>query len=500
MDAWVKGCERPACMTGPVRFRLLNEEHTIGSPRDWNEPSRDRLWLYNLHYFDDLVATGAASRRQWHEVLILRWIAENPPGVGVGWEPYPTSLRIVNWIKWAMSGNRLPDRAVHSLAVQTRYLARRLETHLLGNHLLANAKALLFAGRFFRGTEADRWFAHGREILEEQLAEQILTDGGHIERSPMYHSIVLEDLLDIMNLARTCGHAPLPSAATRIGAMRRWLAVMCHPDGEIAFFNDAALCVASPRSEIESYCGRLGLSVSPAANGDVHLVDSGYVRLERGPVVVIADVAPVGPDFQPGHAHADTLSFELSFRGQRVLVNSGTSVYGIGNERQRQRGTAAHNTVVIDGQNSSEVWHGFRVARRARVYEVTLIPGPTTSLSAVHDGYHRLPGSPLHQREWRLGDRSLIVVDSVDGKGEHDVGINYHIHPSIDVSAEAGDRFVLRGTDGIPALRLAIEGSERCLLEGGSYHPQFGVSVANWRVRGQHRGRLPARLRTTLEW
>ncbi|MEN9780004.1 MAG: hypothetical protein RL014_1152 [Pseudomonadota bacterium] len=92
--------------------------------------------------------------------------------------------------------------------------------------------------------------------------------------------------------------------------------------------------------------------------------DSGYVRLDNGPAVALLDVAPVGPDYLPGHAHADTLSFELSVGAQRVLVNSGTSCYGSSAERLRQRGTAAHNTVVVNGQDSSEVWGGFRVARR----------------------------------------------------------------------------------------------------------------------------------------
>ena len=81
--------------------------------------------------------------------------------------------------------------------------------------------------------------------------------------------------------------------------------------------------------------------------------------------MALLDVAPVGPDYLPGHAHADTLSFELSLFGQRVLVNSGTSQYEAGPERSRQRGTAAHNTVIVDGHDSSEVWAGFRVARRA---------------------------------------------------------------------------------------------------------------------------------------
>src|SRR5262249_39544867 len=132
-----------------------------------------------------------------------RWIEENRVGQGNGWEPYPLSLRIVNWIKWALAGNELGVVAVQSLAVQTHYLVRRLEWHLLGNHLFANAKALIFAGVFFRGSEADSWRSKGLNILARQLPEQLLADGGHFELSPLYHSRIQEDLLDLVNLART---------------------------------------------------------------------------------------------------------------------------------------------------------------------------------------------------------------------------------------------------------------------------------------------------------
>src|SRR5262249_17076636 len=127
----------------------------------WNDPSLDRLWLYNLHYFDDLNAENCGARRDWHRALIERWIHENPPGTGTGWEPYPTSLRIVNWIKWSLSGNLLSEMVLDSISLQASWLAQRLEWHLLGNHLFANAKALVFAGLFFDGILAGEWLDRG---------------------------------------------------------------------------------------------------------------------------------------------------------------------------------------------------------------------------------------------------------------------------------------------------------------------------------------------------
>ena len=100
-------------------FSFLNEVKTL-EEIGWHSKTSNKLWLYNLYYFDDLNAFGASSRSSWHLNLIYEWIDKNPPGFGIGWEPYPTSLRIVNWIKWVMIGNQLPDKAYHSIAVQTR--------------------------------------------------------------------------------------------------------------------------------------------------------------------------------------------------------------------------------------------------------------------------------------------------------------------------------------------------------------------------------------------
>jgi uncharacterized heparinase superfamily protein len=408
---------------GPDTLRFLSVQRRIAAAKDWNRADWPKLWLYNAHYFDDLAADGAAARSDWQRALIARWIAENPPVEGNGWEPYPTSLRIVNWLKWLMAGQAPVPGMLDSLAVQARWLRRRLEHHLLGNHLWANAKALIFAGAFFDWEEARRWRQRGLGLLRRELAEQILSDGGHFERSPMYHAMLTEDLLDLVQLAQRAPGIPASDveawqqAATR---MLDWLGAMTHPDGEIAFFNDAAFGIAPPLAALRAYAQALGLAL-PAlpAEGVRHLAATGYVRLQRGPALLLADVAPVGPDYLPGHAHADTLSFELSLHGRRVLVNGGTSTYENDNERLRQRGTAAHNTVVVDGQDSSEVWAAFRVARRARVHAVQVDDNaPGLALSARHDGYCRLSGRVWHHRRWQLTAQALVVEDMLDGAFE----------------------------------------------------------------------------------
>jgi uncharacterized heparinase superfamily protein len=407
----------------------------------------------------------------------------------------------VNWIKWAVRKTPLPAEAIHSLAVQSRWLRQRLEWHLLGNHLFANAKALVFAGMFFDGAEARLWLDKGLAIVARELEEQILGDGGHFERSPMYHAIFLEDLLDLVNLSLAYGHEVPASWIGRIDRMRHWLAAMVHPDGEIAFFNDAALGIAPTRSQLEAYATRLGLpEAGEVKERIVYLRDSGYLRLASGQAVLLADLAPVGPDYLPGHAHADTLSFELSLDGLRVLVNSGTSVYSAGPERDRQRGTASHNTVVVDGENSSEVWAGFRVGRRARILHVAVDDGPLATARAAHNGYRHLGGHPIHSREWRLDQRELVVTDRVEGAGKHQVEIVFHLHPEIAVSSSTPSVYELRASSNGSSTWLSLSGPAEFGVHPSTYHPEFGVSQNNQRVCARYEGLLPVEVRTTLRW
>lgn len=479
--AWVAAALRSPSLLGPDYMRFLNEERNVGAATAWNDAQCEKLWVYNLHYFDDLNARGFQERKAWHVGLITRWVRENPPGEGTGWEPYPTSLRIVNWIKWALQGNALREDWHHSLAVQIRWLSRRLEWHLLGNHLFANAKALVFAGVYFEGAEAEAWLVKGLRILERELPEQILPDGGQFERSTMYHALALEDVLDLINLFAAFPDVVLGqwhSLATVLpetaGRMRRWLGAMCHPDGEIALFNDAALGIAPCRAELDAYAVRLGLGVaSDWPDGLSPLPDSGYLRVQQKDYVALLDIAPIGPDYLPGHAHADTLSFELSLFGRRVFVNSGTSIYGTGPERLRQRGTAAHNTVTIDGADSSEVWGGFRVARRAKPFGLKIDERDgELAISCAQDGYQRLPGRPVHRRTWRFGDAWLAITDMIEGPFQEGIA-RYFLHP--EVALQEGEQSLnVPGFAGRICWR--VEGGLARIVPS-TYHPEFGVSL-----------------------
>lgn len=496
---WTVPVERQASWLSPTRRRFLNHERECGEASDWNASGVPKLWLYNLHYFEDLCATSAADRREWHQATIARWIAENAPGVGNGWEAYPTSLRIVNWVKWDLGHGELSKDAIHSLAIQARYLRDSLEHHLLGNHLFANAKALVFAGCFFDGSEAESWLEKGLALVRRELAEQVLHDGGHFERSAMYHSLFLEDLLDLINLAEAMPRAMQAHWSDCVAEwkntarrMRRWLMIMTHPDGELALFNDCAAGIAPEPDQLNGYARRLGLGPAPLPSPGVQLLPySGFVRIENDDALAILDVGEIGPSYLPGHAHADSLSFEFSLFGERVVVDSGTSLYETNAERLRQRSTLAHNTVVVDEQDSSEVWSSFRVARRAYPHDLHVEESrDAIRVRCGHDGYMRLPGRVFHQREWTLERQSLEIHDTLVGEFVS-ASAQLHLHPAVQL--ESSSQFRLPGNE---ALSLSTAGSTP-RVHGTTWHPQFGISMDNTRLEIPFHSN---ELRSTLHW
>jgi uncharacterized heparinase superfamily protein len=497
---WRSYVEREPALISPNKVVFLNVDADISDVSIWNDQKYAKLWLYNLHYFDDLTAQDSEKRVDWHKQLIQRWINENQAGRGNGWEPYPTSLRIVNWVKWCLSGNEPAEPMRDSLAVQTRWLSKKLEFHILGNHLLANAKALCFAGLYFSGLEADNWYCRGLKILEAQLEEQVLPDGGHFELSPMYHLIVLEHLLDLAQLMRVYQRQVPPYLHDAIERMLAWSIVMRHPDGEIPFFNDSAFGVTAKPNQLDLYAQALGFDIAEPEQRLTHLSNSGYTKIVSDNAFVFADMAPVGPDYLPGHAHADTLSFELSLGDRRIIVNGGISVYGNDQERQRQRGTRAHSTITIDGENSSEVWGGFRVARRANV-SAKEVDDQCLSACAEHDGYARLTGSPKHKRKWHLSPGVLKVSDQVLGSGIHEIEINFHLAPGlIPRIVNSGSVELSDEKSGVVLCRIISSESRLLSVQQTTWHPNFGVTIPTWSAVIRANQELPFNHKTIFKW
>jgi uncharacterized heparinase superfamily protein len=272
----------------------------------------------------------------------------------------------------------------------------------------------------------------------------------------MYHALALEDVLDLLNVIIALAPATSPALALVpdlrqcSSAMLHWLRCLRHPDGALARFNDTAEGIAPPTDDLERYAAALDVVACDApGEGLLSLQPSGYVRIKRGAALAFIDVAPIGPDYLPGHAHADTLSFELSVAGRQLIVNRGTSVYGTGPRRQWERGTAAHSTVQIGAHDSSEVWAGFRVGRRARPLALRV---EAKAVEAAHDGYRHLPAGPVHSRRWQFDAHMLVVQDHVTPAPAQAATAHWHFAPGLNLANESpgvwrvsdGERELLR--------------------------------------------------------
>ena len=479
--------QRQKSMTASLTWKFCNREESI-SKIGWSGNEVSALWRYNQHYFDDLNAEHSEERTHWHVEYISRWISDNASTSKVGWDPYPTSLRIVNWLKWLYTKDFIIDDMLESLVVQTRWLEKRLEWHLLGNHLFTNAKALIFSGILIDCDYSARWLDIGFKILKREISEQILADGAHFELSPMYHALALEDLLDLINVIMPNKSKLSPEQRIQfdewlilVPSIISWLKNMSHMDGEISFFNDAAFGVAPNNSELWKYAERLGFNVESTNNGAADLKSSGFVRLQHDDAVLIADFAEIGPTYLPGHAHADTLSLEMSLFGQRLFVNSGTSEYGHSKERLRQRGTSAHNTVNIDNLNSSEVWSSFRVGSRAHISNRYVSKHDETNFyaKATHDGYAKSLNGLKHSREIYFTPKFVTVKDYLSY--EVLAQVVYHLHPSVQVEqhSPSDGAFVLQ--NGVK-VDWRVSSADTVKLVRSTWHPKFGEIEPNYKL------------------
>jgi uncharacterized heparinase superfamily protein len=464
------------------QFTFLNETYSLKNV-GWDDKCISKLWRYNLHYFDYLLQNGTIDNQvDSQKNLIENWIENNPFGQGTAWEPYPTSLRIINWIKWHSLCKGLSEKAKLSLWNQVRWLGNRPEYHLLGNHLFINAKALLFASAFFSLDSNSKHFRKSISILKKELQEQFLEDGAHFELSPMYHSLAMEDLLELISISNK-----IPNNFLHNEILKKyykgmsWLETMIYKNSELSHFNDCANGIAPKYLDLEAFANKLGIAKETSSNIKLYVYkESGFIVYKDEKSHLIADFAKIGPDYLPGHAHADTLSFELAVNGERIVVNSGTSVYGSSNERLFQRGTGAHSTIQIDMENSSEVWSGFRVAKRAVPFNIQVHSIPETgneiSFQASHNGYLRLKNKAIHTRKFNLSNNTWSIDDEIVGSGNKVIS-RFYLHPEIDVrKTEDG---IMLSKKNIYLINLKYDFKFDFKIVDSYYHDQFGISKSN---------------------
>ena len=399
-------------------FVFLNLEHVFENEINWNYSDFGKLWTYNLNYFDFLNQCVISFGKGLN--LIENYIT-NDSILKDGKEPYPISLRGINWIKFLSRHSISNPDIDQTLYNHYLILFHNLEYHLLGNHLLENSYSLFFGAYYFKD---EAFYAKAVQILKVELTEQVLNDGAHYELSPMYHQILLHRLLDciyLIQLNSWKGDGLLPFLKEKAEKMLSWLQEVTFSDGNVPMVNDSAYGIAPTSQQLFDYAKEIGLNWKK-----IKLDDSGYRKFESENYELFVDVGNVGPDYQPGHAHSDTFSFELYVNGKPIIVDTGTSTYDKNAIRQQERETGSHNTVRIGNQEQTQVWGGFRVARRAHIVE---IEETQSQLKATHDGYRSL--GVMHTRIFKPED-SRIVIDDLLGKEIKQEQVAFiHLHPSL---------------------------------------------------------------------
>lgn len=387
---------------------------------DWRASGMPRLFRYERHYHSELVALAALSVREppWIAdaiALLDSWALACPPGSPDAWEPYPVARRILSWAEASALAPQLAPLLAPQLLVHLRFLRRHLEWHLLGNHLLCDAAALLAGAASLEGAEAAALGKFGAVLLARELKRQLLPDGGYSERTAHYHALVLRDALLALSFARQRGW-PL-RLEHELSSMLGWLLIVRREGFDLPCLNDA---VPQARLIAREALAR-GMELDLLPDTEQHQGQSARLR-ETGWTIVrddrhelLFEHGPLGPEEQPGHGHSDALSYELIWDGVPLITDSGVTSYQLGPVRDFERSARAHATVTVDGQGPDELWAAFRAGARGEVLAL-----PARELDC---GGHRLRGSVragragwVHERAlvyWPR--RALVVLDRVSG-------------------------------------------------------------------------------------
>lgn len=444
---------------------FLNVSDTFYS---WNDTRHGMLWAYNLNYMDWLMQEGIDFNEgvKWIDSFV-DCINENK----IGLEPYPIALRGINWIKFiSLNRDKIApwqlQRWNNSLYSQYRLLERSLEYHLLGNHLLEDAYSLFFAAIYFQKIE---FYKRATSLLEEQLKVQVLEDGAHFEQSPMYHCILLDRLLDCYNISI---HNDIfdeqedfnKYMSERAVKMLGHLESIIYRDGSIPILNDSAYEIAPNAGAIFDYARRLNIEWEPLA-----LKECGYRKISIKNMETILDIGDMVASYQPGHSHADTFNYELRLDGTPFIIDTGISTYNKNSRRQFERSTPAHNTVCVRNMNSSEVWGGFRVGRRAKV---SILEDSLFKIAALHNGFGN---RCTHVRTFEVSEGLMTIKDVLIGRAN--IGVSY-IHFAPDVNVLYYDNRVIKTNKAV----ININGCNYVNIEDGlastTYNALNSIKVA----------------------
>jgi uncharacterized heparinase superfamily protein len=348
---------------------------------------------------------------------------------------------------------RFYRRFIRSLSRQVRYLRRTLKESRDGLPRLQAAIALTYAALCIQG-QGGNLRTNARRMIDE-LRAQVLPDGGHISRNPGALIELLADLLPLRQLFSARQLQPPGALINAIDRMMPMLRFFRHADGNFAQFNGMGPTPVDLLATVLAYDDARGAPVANAPH-------SGYQRIDAGQTALLMDTGRPPPVGVSQEAHAGCLSFELSWRAQRLVINCGLPTVNRENWRQVARQTAAHSTVTLNETSSCAFLESGPLRRL--LSGVPIIGGPHhvrverqeqptgVTLTAAHDGYAGDFGT-LHARTLRLSEdgRALDGEDSFAPAGGRAIPVNqpdeyavrFHLHPAIKASRLSDGRGVI---------------------------------------------------------
>jgi hypothetical protein len=442
-------------------FTFLNISHSFSEKINWNFNQFGKLWTYNLNYFDFLNQENISKE---NGLRLIQDFINNNAFLKDGKEPYPISLRGINWVKF-LSNNQVKDEQINNtLYFHYCILFKNLEYHLLGNHLLENAFSLLFGAYYFQD---EKLYNKAKDLLISELNEQVLKDGAHFELSPMYHQIILSRLLDSIQLIKINKAWKKDNLISflehKSSLMISWLYNITYRNGNIPMVNDATYNIAPNSKKLFTYAKHLGIN-----SKDIPLSDSGYRKINSNNYELLIDIGKAGPSYQPGHAHSDTFNFELIKKGIPIFVDTGISTYEKNFNRQKQRSTYSHNTVKIGSKDQTQVWGGFRVAKRAKI---THLIEKNNLIEASHDGY--LSDGYIHTRSFLWEEKDLILTDKINKSTSNHAKAFFHLHSSVTKPLVDGNNVILE------FLGISIEFERASTIEIEEYQLSEGFNKSS---------------------
>jgi hypothetical protein len=429
----------------------------------------------NAKYVRELIS-------QWRS-----WIEANPYPLGINWaSTLEVAFRSLSWI-WVdqlLAGT--PEYAefraelLPALAFHGRYIERYLSTYFSPNtHLLGEAFALFFLGTLYpQMPRAARWKESGWQIVLREAGRQVRPDGVYFEQSLYYHVYALDFFLYARLLAARNGMEIPPAYDAVLGRMLDVVAALAQAGPAEGFGDDDGGRLWNPRRNRTEqmpdplalgavmYCKEFSAArlteeaiwlfgkqaveklasahsstqTSPAARS-LAFPDGGlYVLADSQPYAqaMVADAGPQGVG-RAGHGHADALSLRLTMDGRRWLVDSGTGVYISKDPADRNtfRGTAAHNTMRVDGVDQAVANEPFSWTHIPATHAENWIVGRSfTYFVGSHNGYARLADPVVHRRhvlKLKIAGGVWLVRDVVLGQTEHELELRWHFAPDLDV-------------------------------------------------------------------